>query len=391
VDCHRELIGGGGSSAPGLPAQILHHYQQAAALDSTFVAPIFKMGYFYAIILGDWAAADSCIALVTRGRESLSPWLAIWADVCVGHTSGDPHRALRGYRRMADLDPDDVWVQYWIAFMARQLGRPEEALEALDRIDDAAMQDPKIGRNAYLFRCNAYHDLGQYERELETVTRAQEAFPGDWWLWGRNRIRPLVALGRIDEVHRTVDELMAIPQHPSRPGLILAYTIESLRASGYEDIAAAMADRAVAHYLARPAGDKETAWWRASMARSLYTARRWDEAHAYFEQLAADKPDELYIQGRLGTLAARRGDRKEAQRICDDLRQLDRRYLHGKHTVWCARIAALLGDRELAVDLLREALSQGAFNSFELRIRPCSDMEPLYGYEPFEELLRPKG
>ncbi len=71
------------------------------------------------------------------------------------------------------------------------------------------------------------------------------------------------------------------------------------------------------------------------------------------------------------------------------MQRLDRPYLFGANTYWRARIAALLGERERAVSLLRDGFAQG--RSYGAYLHAEYDLEPLRGYPPFEELLRPKG
>jgi hypothetical protein len=54
-----------------------------------------------------------------------------------------------------------------------------------------------------------------------------------------------------------------------------------------------------------------------------------------------------------------------------------------------ARIHALLGEKEQAMKVLREGFAEmGLFHAPRLRME--MDLEPLWGYPPFEELLRPK-
>jgi hypothetical protein len=57
--------------------------------------------------------------------------------------------------------------------------------------------------------------------------------------------------------------------------------------------------------------------------------------------------------GRLGTLAARRGERAEAERISTALASFAPPYLREAHALWRARIAAQLGEREQAQHLAR--------------------------------------
>jgi predicted Zn-dependent protease len=54
---------------------------------------------------------------------------------------------------------------------------------------------------------------------------------------------------------------------------------------------------------------------RATLARTLYEAQRWDEAQGLFEELTAEQPSHPVYNGFLAPLSARRGDRDEAERI----------------------------------------------------------------------------
>ncbi len=54
-----------------------------------------------------------------------------------------------------------------------------------------------------------------------------------------------------------------------------------------------------------------------------------------------------------------------------------------------ARIAAVLEDRDDAMDLLRRAIDQGVYDAYGLH--RDIDFESLRDYPPFQELLRPKG
>jgi hypothetical protein len=105
--------------------------------------------------------------------------------------------------------------------------------------------------------------------------------------------------------------------------------------------------------------------------------------------LAEDWPEDIALQGRLGTIAALRGDRREAEQISARLARMDRPYMLGANTLWRARIAALLGDADGAVDLLRDAFAQGRTDWIALHTDP--DLTSLRGHQRFRELLRAKG
>jgi predicted Zn-dependent protease len=113
------------------------------------------------------------------------------------------------------------------------------------------------------------------------------------------------------------------------------------------------------------------------------------EARALFEELASEQPENVELLGHLGTIAARRGDRAEAERIATALASSAQPYLRGGNTLWRARIAAQLGEHEQALHLLREAFSQGQRYGLWLHTDP--DLGPLRNLSSFRELVRPKG
>jgi len=130
--------------------------------------------------------------------------------------------------------------------------------------------------------------------------------------------------------------------------------------------------------------------YRYTLARSLELLGQYDEARSLIQALAAADPDNVDYQGVLGVLAARRRDRAEAQRIDQELAALSRPYLLGFPTYYRAQIAAVLGDRNRAVELLRDAIAQGAVDSWD-HLHSEPGFAALHGYPPFDELLRPKG
>ena len=92
--------------------------------------------------------------------------------------------------------------------------------------------------------------------------------------------------------------------------------------------------------------------------------------------------------GFLGAVAARPGDREQALRVDRTLAELKRPYLFGWHTMWRARIHALLGEPDVAIGFVREGLSQGYPHAHALHTDLA--FEGLRESPAFQELLRPK-
>ena len=161
-----------------------------------------------------------------------------------------------------------------------------------------------------------------------------------------------------------------------------------LRAHGYADAATTSFDQAIEWYRSRPAEELDSLF-RYGYGLTLYDARRWEEAESVFEELAKEAPDNIWYQRYVGCIAARQGDREKALKVSEWLKNLKQPYLRGEHTYYRACIAAILGDKDQAVTLLKEIFLQGF--GYSLDFHSDFDFESLWDYPPFIELLKPKG
>ena len=142
----------------------------------------------------------------------------------------------------------------------------------------------------------------------------------------------------------------------------------------------------------RPAAEQATEALRFEAALTHYAAGHVDSARTIVATLARAHPRDERYAGLLGALAAQRGDRAEAARIDGLLVTLERPFGRGQATYWRACIAARLGERDTAVDLLARALDAGY--TYQVRFLDAH-VEPSFAalrdYPRFKELLRPKG
>ena len=120
----------------------------------------------------------------------------------------------------------------------------------------------------------------------------------------------------------------------------------------------------------------------------FYELNELNEARAVFENLADRLPENIQWKGYLGIVLAKKGERKQAMDIMEQLRDWERPYLNGRNYFWMALIRANLGDLDDAVDLLAEAHRRGVpFTSFHL----STGIEPLQDYPGFIEFMKPRG
>jgi len=300
---------------------------------------------------------------------------------------GDHGEALRLAREGADLIGGQAW-HYAVGDDAIYANRPQATLEASARIDPARGW---VRGWVYYWDnlTKAYHMLGDHERELQQARRGRRQYPESQQAL-QYELRALAALGRVDQVRALLEESRRLPGTPYwyvRHSRDAAY---ELRVHGHRGAADEIIQRALDWLRARPPEETATTAHRGHLAFTLYGAERWQEAGEVFDSLAAEFPGDLdYTTGYPGVVAGRLGERETALRFDGALAAQDAPFLNGANTYWRARIAAVLGDRERAVELLRAAYAEGYKHG--IHVHRDMDFESLYDYAPFLDLLRPKG
>ena len=382
-------------------------FETATRLDSTFVLPLIWAAMAQTN-LGAAATADSLLQVASRSRERLSPADRYFLDNKWAESRGDWAGALRAAREMARVAPGAVTSLAIIGWEGARVNRPVESVAALVRLDP---ESPWLRLYAPYFEelTLAYHLLGDYQAELTAAQRGRHMHP-DRLTSFYNEARALAALGRVDDVERLLSEILDLPGEAlNTPADVIRVLGAELRAHGHAATAEAAFTRVLRWYAELPSAERAKPATRARHAEALYTAGRWEEAQRIFDQLttlpsglppgavkqenyigtlAAGAPDAVDRRGYLGALAARRGDRVAALAADSALGALQSAYLVGRHTYWRARIAALLGDGERAVALLREALKEG--RTYPM-LHAEADLTPLQHLLSFRELIRPKG
>ena len=124
---------------------------------------------------------------------------------------------------------------------------------------------------------------------------------------------------------------------------------------------------------------------------TLFVAGRWDDARQAYQRLGLESPSNLDFQVQLELAALHAGDRDEGDVLDSRLAaaQGSLPYQRGRPTRARAMLAAARGDRAAALNLLRDAFSEGVPYGLWLHSEPA--FASLRDYPPFQELLKPKG
>ena len=384
-EAYREFIAGFEQFATDDSAA-LRHFERAEKLDPGFGTPLFYEAYLRDAA-GDHARVAEILTTLAAARETGSPLGRRWVDVMLAYANHRYAEALQYARAGHKLAPHDPMTTLWAGYIANINNRPQEALDVYRQFGPRPYPDHAMGTLWMLNLCGALHRLGQHERELQQAHRARTASPEQSDLWSLEAAA-LAALGRVAPLDRFVDERLAAPMQGT-PDQMMIMAAAELRAHGQRQASLALAARAEEWYRGRLESQPDSTLWLDGRLNALRLAERWDEAATVCRGLAARSPQDPDYLGFLGALAARAGNRDEAMRISAELRQLSGPYLFGEHTYRRACIAALLGDRQGAVDLLRKAFAEGRVISGNIHRE--MDLEPVWDYAPFKELLRPRG
>jgi tRNA A-37 threonylcarbamoyl transferase component Bud32/TolB-like protein len=381
------------------------YFKRASEMDNEFVLPGIELSI---TINNQGKLQESAAELdrVERTHLQLTTAARRRIDWTRANLAGRLEEQYSMARDIVKLEPGSAWDACNLAFSASMANRPREASEAFQTGCSEGFQ-PSHTFYVYMlmYWTGNLHLLGEHEKELQIARRAQGAYPHILNVRAFEA-RALAAQGRTEEVKKVVEEILTIPSKwafttcclpHATPAYVMLAAAEELRAHDRREDSLKMADRAVDWYRSRVGDEAKQEDARSGLGDSFYLAEQWEEARGVFTRLAAEHPDNIYYQGRVGTLAARRGDRATAERIAGELQRLKNPDLYGDQTSRSARIFALLGDRKRAVALLREAVAQGAgmgnapdVNGYGLVFRHAMDLEPLHGYPPFEELIKPK-
>jgi serine/threonine protein kinase/tetratricopeptide (TPR) repeat protein len=387
-EAYQEFVLGMNNFARNDLAKAISHLEKAVELDPGFMPAYQWLARSYSNI-GLWDKAVSILGIMEQNRDKLTPEGALFLDRLKALSQGKNEESLRAVLQLQKLAPREALYNFLVVAEEIGLNKPRQALDIFEKAElPESWLKFTSGIDWYAFWCIAHYFLGNHKKELEVVRRARKYFPDALGLM-INEARALAAGGKIEEVKKVIDESLLSRSSIGTAGRVMLAAARELRLRGYQEAFKNMAGRAVEWYRGRAAGKEAAEQQRYELAMAFYVSEQWEEAGALIGKLRSEKPDDIDYLGYGGALAARRGDREDALKISEELKGIDRPYIRGAQTYWRARITALLGMKEEAVELLRQSFAQGKY--YDVYIIQEADLDPLRDYAPFKELMKPKG
>ena len=109
--------------------QAMGHFERAAKIDSTFLAPRIFLVFAYAN-QGRRAEADSLVQLLKRGGQRLTPYQRLYIEVMDALLSCNYAECMRYLRQLEKKTPNANDINFLIGLMAIRMNHPQEAVDA---------------------------------------------------------------------------------------------------------------------------------------------------------------------------------------------------------------------------------------------------------------------
>jgi DNA-binding SARP family transcriptional activator/Cdc6-like AAA superfamily ATPase/tetratricopeptide (TPR) repeat protein len=368
-------------------------FRAAYALDSGFTLPVLYAAVTYDG-MGQLNARDSMIERLAARRSELAPYDRLLFDYLSARRNGDRSGEYSAAKRAAQIAPGSFAAVFLAPRGAMQLNRPGEAVQLLSQIDrdrSAASGLPSY----WNIMAHSLHMLGRYDDQLAVARDLTRRIPEETRAL-YYEVRALSALGRTRELDGVLSRSLSLPTDSEYgpPGMGAHQTAaDELRFHGNPQYARIVLERVLLFYRSAPEAVRRIPRFQHEIAYANYELGRLAEARAIYEQLVRTKAigsaDGRVITYYLAFVAAAQGDTARAKEVVAELQRDPERNHRGLDAFFLARLAAVRGQRELAVRLLHQATSEG--KTFDNTIHHLYEFERLRGYEPFEQWLRPKG
>ena len=369
---------------------VVQHFERAAELDPEFWHPQIRLIFAYRVT-GDRAKSEAIRQHLEENQDKLGPADRVLVQYYDAQGAGQMLEAYRKARELQALAPRDFSYTYAAAKHALDFNRPREAAEFIGDVEKYDWQF--FGhwmQGTWLLGVAAFshHLLGEHEVELKVAELGVRLYP-DMLNVREDQARALAALGRIAELDRVIAESLGIHARRGTPGEVLLVAAQELRAHGHADASRRVAAQGAAWFSGMTGEQADSIEVGLNGIECLWLAERWQEARSLADATVKRYPDDHFARGYRAILAARAGDRDVAVAADRELTAADDVRGRGNYSWLRAGIAAQLGERDQAIELLRVALAHGLNAKGYLHV--YAFLEPLHGYPPFEELITPKG
>jgi len=364
------------------------HWWRAWEMDSTFLTPLFDLADSYALgSPGQRPVFDSIWGLLESTRPRMTSRDRQEMDIIRLVADGDWEMAYQRGARLAEEWPLEMASGMgWVSFVTNRPGEGVRWAALLDK-GDGQFLEPFVASWMGYWSHYTYvlHLVGDYRKELDIALEWRRRFPQATRYWTGAEAKARIGLGDLEGLDPIID--LYREQGWLEPLVGLA---DEMRAHGHEEAARAFLEEEVARFETADAYLRSGGQNRAPV---LYRLGRIEEAHALWDanvNVTREDPNVSSL-ARLGFSAALTGDTAQAREMEARLAGLPE-YYDPDMEFHRAKVVAVLGEKDRAVDILRDWATSGKEQFWPSYLHSDYTLNSLLGDHPgFVELKRPKG
>lgn len=344
-------------------------FRRAATLDTNFLAATMWL-ITSSVTLDRCDVADSVIGELERRKVRFSAGDALVLRTRRSRCNRDWDQGVEDQRARFAAEPGSTIPRWALAAHLRRANRPAEAvvvLRALNPTRDLGWMSDD-GKVMY-WREVAWsqHMLGDVAGQEQTLAELRRMAPGRLATAYFASLAQ-VSAGRAADAVRVLEGVESLaadppivageiagrtpPIHMGTPAWVLYQVGTELLSIGDSADAVALARRAGRWIESRSSEEQSRVATRYLRVLALELEGRVDSARLLVTQLTRDEPANVEVRGRSGVLAARRGERAEAMAVDAWLASRPAMLPPGAAQLERARIAAVLGDIDRAMQLI---------------------------------------
>ncbi len=360
--------------------------EKAIAIDPTYAQPYHMLARSYANV-GMFDSAAAVAGRLEALRQQLSSYDRAILDFLQSDIRRDAPELVKLAQSIYARSGDPVYA-YFAAINAIVTNDPGVAIPALRESQTWAL---RVGMGAQARdEAQAWHLAGEYKAELAASDSGLAHYPAGWGGFFRTaRLRAFAGLKEAAAALAFADTLLR-----GQPNALATAPLQSVLTAALEFDA--HGDSAAGVQLARKVTDwalthapvQRSVNWERVVGQAYMAAGQIDSALAHLQRALPDTSlNGITVAGNLAQIAARRGDSARARAISDSLGARVRKWDYGTTPFVQASIAAELGERDRAIQILtglpRMGQSMASWHS-------SAALRSLRGYPSFEALITPK-
>ena len=353
--------------------------------DSQWVIPYMQLGAAF-INQGKYSDADALIQLMKQRFKQMTRVELLGFDYLVALREGDQEKEFKVMQEAFAIDPLLFAVNYQMGQTALGLNRPQAIINAYAHLDPSTLA---VDNQLKIWWFNVYGLALARMNRLEEAQRMINYIP-------KTVFPNYITRGFLFTIHDQRDSLEQLLTEMETNGAsenqILRLMVKTARQYGVEGDTSQQrqwAQRAINRIQNRPENIPLEA---RRLAEGYYYAKDYINALPYYLEQAASGAPSWYQRMRLGTIHAKMGNQEAALAIIQQFQELENASIVnlGEREYAQALIYAALGQKEQAMQLIRQAFEAGYGFDFSWRYDHDYEFIPLQDYPPFLEFVKPK-